>query len=173
MRSSLVLTVIGPDRPGIVETLAATLAAHGGNWEQSQMAHLAGQFAGILEVSVEDAHKADLRAALDALTDRGLRVLSTTTVKADRHTEPVLLLELTGTDRRGIVHEVARVLAARHVNIDELETTCESAPMSGEGIFHARARLRVPGPVDQRELRQTLEALADDLMVDLSLAHDE
>jgi glycine cleavage system regulatory protein len=173
MRSSLVLTVIGPDRPGIVETLAATLAAHGGNWEQSQMAHLAGQFAGILQVSVDEPHKAELRAALEGLATRDLRVISVNSVQAARPATPLLLLELTGTDRKGIVHEVARALAARQVNIDELETSCESAPMSGEGIFHARALLRVPSPVDQSELQHMLEALADDLMVDISLLPPE
>ena len=52
METYLVLTVIGDDRPGLVEALAETIAAHEGNWLESRMSHLAGKFAGLLRVSV-------------------------------------------------------------------------------------------------------------------------
>ncbi|MEY4581634.1 MAG: hypothetical protein RL701_6337 [Pseudomonadota bacterium] len=169
MRSSLVLTVIGPDRPGIVETLAGALAAHGGNWEHSQMAHLAGQFAGILRISIERERLDELRKALAALERLGLRVVSENSIEAERPAGRALRLQLTGADRKGIVHEIARALAARDVNIDELATSHESAAMSGEALFHARALLRVPDQLDQQELQRTLEAIADDLMVEVSL----
>ena len=61
MRRSLVLTVIGDDKPGIVEQLADQVLAAGGNWEESRMARLAGKFAGILRVSV-DADRAEALA---------------------------------------------------------------------------------------------------------------
>ena len=53
MRTSLVLTIIGDDRPGIVEQLAEEVLDAGANWEESRMARLAGKFAGLLRVSVE------------------------------------------------------------------------------------------------------------------------
>ena len=49
---NLVLTLIGPDRPGLVEAVAQPIAANGGNWLESRMAHLGGKFAGILRVDV-------------------------------------------------------------------------------------------------------------------------
>ena len=169
MRSSLVLTIVGPDRPGIVETIAATLAAHGGNWEQSRMAHLAGQFAGILRISAPREQLPQLKAALENLTARGLSVLSAVGSEAERPPARSLRLELTGTDREGIVREIAGALAARQVNVEELETTRQSAPMAGNALFQARALLSVPAQVDMAELRTTLEAIGDDLMVDLAL----
>ena len=169
MRSSLVLTIVGPDRPGIVQVLAATLAAHGGNWEQSRMAQLAGQFAGILRISAPKERLPQLQAALEDLASHGLRVLSAQGIEAERPSARSLRLELTGTDREGIVHEIAGALAARQVNVEELETSHESAPMAGNALFQARALLRVPTQVDMGELRTTLEAIGDDLMVDLSL----
>ena len=72
--ADLVLTLIGPDRPGIVEAVAEPIAAHGGNWLESRMAHLGGQFAGILRVEVPDANAAALAEALRKLEQRGLRV---------------------------------------------------------------------------------------------------
>ncbi len=169
MRASIVLTVIGPDRPGIVEQLATTVAAHGGNWEQSRMARLAGQFAGILRVTVPRDHVAELHRALDGLASSGLRVVSEATAAPDREASRAYRLSLVGDDREGIVRELSRALAARGVNVEELDTHCESAPMSGEQLFHARALLHVPGTLQVGELQTPLEALADDLMVDLKL----
>jgi glycine cleavage system regulatory protein len=169
MRSSMVLTVIGPDRPGIVELLAQTIAAHGGNWEQSRMAHLCGQFAGILNLSLDEVRLPELHAALAGLRAQGLRVVSETT---PGHSAPPfrgLRLELTGTDREGIVRDIARALAARDVNVEELDTRRDSAPMSGDALFHATALLRLPPDVAVDQLRKLLESIADDLMVDLTL----
>jgi glycine cleavage system regulatory protein len=169
MRSSMVLTVIGPDRPGIVGQLANIIAAHGGNWEQSRMAHLCGQFAGILNVSLDEVRLPELHAALAGLRAQGLRVVSETT--AGRAAAPFrgLRLELTGTDREGIVRDIARALAARNVNVEELDTRRDSAPMSGDALFHARALLRLPPDVEVDQLRKLLESIADDLMVDLTI----
>jgi glycine cleavage system regulatory protein len=169
MRASIVLTVIGPDRPGIVELLSTTIAAHGGNWEQSRMAHLAGQFAGILRVTVPRDHVMALHRALDGLAASGLRVLSEASAAAERETSRAYQLSLVGDDREGIVRDLSRALAARGVNVEELDTHCESAPMSGEQLFHARAVLHVPAAVEIGSLQKTLEALADDLMVELKL----
>jgi len=169
MRASIVLTVIGPDRPGIVEQLASAVAAHGGNWEQSRMAHLAGQFAGILRVTVPNDRVADLHRALDGLANSGLRVVSEASAVAGRATERSYRLSLVGGDREGIVRELSRTLAARGVNVEELDTRCESAPMSGEQLFHAQALLQVPATLEVGELQKTLESLADDLMVELKL----
>jgi glycine cleavage system regulatory protein len=170
MRSSMVLTVIGPDRPGIIELLAATVAAHGGNWEQSRMAQLAGQFAGILNISLDESRLDELHRALAGLSGRGLRVVAeTTSTPRDTRPQRALRLELTGTDREGIVREIAHALAARNVNVEELDTSHESAPMAGNALFHARALLGLPADLDVNELRKTLEAIADDLMVDVSL----
>jgi glycine cleavage system regulatory protein len=170
MRASIVLTVIGPDRPGIVEQLASAVAAHGGNWEQSRMAHLAGQFAGILRVTVPNDRVAELHRALDGLANSGLRVVSEASAAAGRATERTYRLSLVGGDREGIVRELSRTLAARGVNVEELDTRCESAPMSGEQLFHAQALLHVPATLEIGELQKTLESLADDLMVELKLA---
>jgi glycine cleavage system regulatory protein len=170
MANSLVLIVIGPDRPGIVDALSTTIAAHGANWLESRMAHLAGHFTGLLRIEVPEAQAAALHRALRALETEGLRVL----VETGAPTEPLgasraLTLELLGLDRPGIIRDVSHALSLRGVNVEELETRCESAAMSGETLFRARAQLRVPAGSGLDELRATLEKIAGELMVDLSL----
>jgi glycine cleavage system regulatory protein len=169
-KTSLVLTVLGQDHPGLVDSLAGVITEHGGNWVESRMAHLAGQFAGILRVEI-DADKAEaLTAAVKALTPSGLEsmVSSDTTPAADT-TGTVVQLDLMGVDQPGIVRKVSQVLAARGVNVEQLATECVAAANTGQTMFHATAQLRLPEGVDTGELRAALEQVAADLMVDLTL----
>ncbi len=173
MRESLVLTVIGPDRTGLVEALADRISASGGNWEASRMAQLAGQFAGILLVTVDPARSDELVAALRGLGGAGLQVTAhASTAAAAGPPSHQVFLELTGADRVGIVRDVARILADHGVNVEELESMVLSAPMSGEPLFSARAVLQVPETLALGELRAALEALGSELMVDLATAED-
>lgn len=168
MRDTLVLTVLGPDRTGLVEALADTIAASGGNWEASHMARLAGQFAGIVQVTVERGVAADLIAALRALGAKGLLVNARTTEAPAVAAGTRVRLELTGDDRPGIVRDVSRVLAERGVNVEELESQVVSAPMTAEALFKARAILRIPPDLSLADVRTSLESLASELMVDLA-----
>lgn len=171
MQRMLVMTVIGQDRPGLVESVAGLVAEHGGNWLESRMSRLGGQFAGILRVEVPAEKETLLLTALEGLSGRGLRVL----VSADQpsHAVPTKrlnILEIVGQDRPGIVRQISAALASHGVNVEELETECSSAAMSGETLFKARARLSIPESCDIGQLRQELEKIASDLIVDISLA---
>lgn len=172
MRDTLVLTIIGPDRTGLVEALADRVAAAGANWEASHMARLAGQFAGILLVSVDRARTDELVSSLSALDARGLHVVARPSEVGPPPAGARIRLMLTGNDRPGIVRDVARLLTERGVNIEELESEVQSAPMSGEALFVARAVLQVPAQLAPTELRRCLETLTSELMVDLSSADE-
>jgi len=168
--SFLVLTVIGPDRPGLVEALSETVAGQGGSWLESRMAHLAGHFAGLLRVSVPEANREALLADLARLDARGLRVMSAAVAGAvDAPDAAHLRLDVVGQDRPGIVREISRALAEQGLNVEELESHTSSAPMSGEALFHLSAQLRPPVSLDADALRAALEKLADELMVDFKL----
>jgi glycine cleavage system regulatory protein len=170
MPTSLVLTVLGEDRPGLVEALSHIIAAHEGNWLESRMAHLAGQFAGILRASVPEANAAALRTALQGLTSHGLQVtVAPSSTDAPAPAARGLMLDLVGNDHPGIIRDLAQMLAQRGINIDELQTACTSAPMTGAMLFKATARLRVPQEIAVADLRTTLEQLAHDLVVDITL----
>lgn len=166
----LVMTIIGRDRPGLVDSVAALVAEHGGNWLESRMSRLGGQFAGILRVEVPPAQEPALAAALKQLEDQGL----TTVVQADPLTHPApaargCQLEVVGLDRPGIIRQISRVLAGCNVNVEELHSECASGAMSGEPVFHARVRLSLPESCDTNALREELEKIAADLIVEVSL----
>lgn len=171
MDRMLVMTVIGTDRPGLVDLVASVVAAHGGNWLESRMSRLGGQFAGILRVAVAPEKQTALTTALAGLAQKGLAV--TVTPDASEPTTPggrFNVLEIMGHDRPGIVREISRSLAGFGVNVEELETECVSAPMTGETLFKARARLNIPEACSIAEVRRELEKIAADLIVEINLA---
>ena len=166
----LVLTLIGSDRPGLVEAVAQTVADRSGNWLESRMIHLAGIFAGILRVEVPPGQSDALTHALEGLVASGLRVTATTAERAPAADDGRMMdLELIGLDRPGLVREISQLLARHDVNVEELITDRTSAPMSGEMLFRANARLKVPAHIDAVHLRGSLERLASDLTVEIKL----
>ena len=169
MRTSLVLTILGDDKPGIVERLSERIVATGANWEESRMARLAGKFAGLLRLSVDEDRADALVATLRQLESGGLNVVVERSGEAAPDAARLIRLEVIGHDHPGIVRDIAHVLAQHQVNIEELETDVASAPMSGEMLFRARATLRVPAAMTLDQLRSVLEALAGEIMVDVVL----
>lgn len=170
--TDVVLTLIGPDRPGLVEAVAEIIAAHGGNWLESRMTHLAGMFAGILRAELPPEKSAAALKALGGLEARGLRVVAEAvprTAAGAAAGARSMELELIGLDRPGIVREISQLLAASGVNVEELTTNRQSAPMSGEMLFRAHAHIHLPASADAAALRVALERLASDLMVEVKL----
>jgi len=171
MARALILTVIGKDRPGLVETLADLIAKHEGNWDESRMARLAGHFAGVVQIHLPENQAECFITALPTLADRGLSVSvmdsDWSLVNVDHRNS--LQLELVGQDRPGIVREISSNLAALGVSMQDLRTVVESAPMSGERLFRAEAELVLSAQTDSEQIRTILERLADEMMIDITL----
>jgi glycine cleavage system regulatory protein len=165
------MTVIGPDRPGLVETVAACVAAHGGNWLESRMCRLGGQFAGIVRAEIDDEKAGTLTRALHALGSQGLQILlhQEGAPIAATPAGSLAVLEFVGQDRPGIVHQITHVLATHSVNVEDFVSERVSAPMDGNMLFQARAKVLLPPAVSLSSLRTDLEKIAADLMVDLQL----
>lgn len=170
MLATLVMTVIGADRPGLVNLVSACVADHGGNWLESRMCRLGGQFAGILRVEVEESRRTELREALAALDRQGLRVILHPETVAAASTEGSLAsIEVVGQDRPGILRSVSAVLAQHGLNVEDLSSERVSAPMGGGTLFQARAAVRVPPSASLSAVRSDLEKIASDLMVDVRI----
>ena len=170
MNASVVLTIVSDDRPGIVEVLSQILENHGGNWTESSMLSLAGKFAGILLANIPGEQVESFMAALHSLQSHGMQIVAQRTSEVswpDGMRE--FTLDLVGLDRPGIIHDISEILSRHHVNVQELDTECQSASMSGEMLFLAKARMLAPPDASIEKLRQELEDLANELMVDIKL----
>ena len=168
--TTLVLTVVGDDRQGLVAAVADVVTAHSGNWENSQLAELAGAFAGIIEVSVAAGRVDELRTALAELD--GLLTIATHTGDAsttDAAAPRSFAFRVLGNDHPGIVREVSSTLSAHGLSIERMTTETRDAAMSGGRLFEATIAAKVPASVRIDEVRAALEQLAAEIQVDVSL----
>ena len=136
------------------------------------MSRLAGKFAGIVLVTVDDGRLEALTADLTDLGAQGLQVAIERTDQPVEHASQRLHLELLGADHPGIVAEISASLATRNVNIEELSTDVRETPMAGGTLFEARAVLNAPPATNTEALRSMLEGLAHELMVEIRLSDD-
>lgn len=168
METPLVMSIIGPDRPGLVDLVASAVRGAGGNWLESRMCHLGGQFAGILRVSLPADQRDRFFASIAEVESQGLFVTVCDDAPTVGECQEVALVEIVGNDRPGIVSQISRAFAKRGVNVEELETSCRGAPMTGAPLFEARARVCLPAGCDRDDLRRELESIAADMMIDVS-----
>ncbi len=171
MRTTLVMTIIGPDRTGLVDALARPVAEHGGNWLESSMCRLGGRFAGLVRVEIENSAAEALRASIAAIQIEGLQIIvqsdSSDTVTADAS---LVTVELVGQDRPGLLREITGVFARHVLNVEEISSECSEAPLGGGKLFKANATLSLPAAADLDAVGDDLEQIATDLMVDIRVA---
>ena len=163
MNACVVMTVLAPDRTGIVQTLSQTVADCGGNWLESRMARLAGQFAGILKVEIVEEKAAALIAALEGL--EGMSIHATIEGPDGDTSREHLNLDVVGNDRPGIVKALSASIAGAGANLEDLQTALESAPMAGHPIFHAKGIVSLPEDLAPGVLIEAIEAVGEDLNV--------
>lgn len=168
MQTSIVMTVLGPDRPGLVKTLADVVRAQDGSWLESRMTRLAGQFAGVVRVECAAEKVADLTNALDALSSKGLTVQAVREDAVDAAPRKTLRVEVTGNDRPGIVSELTAAISMAGGNVEELITDLESAPMSGHPLFRASVLISLQPEAENSMMIAAIEGLSIDLTVDIS-----
>lgn len=170
MQQSLVFTFIANDKPGIVDKLSSTVARHQGNWLESRMTKLAGKFAGIVQISLPAEQTDALKAALTQLACDDVAILIDDITQDQQSGDlQTLKLSILGLDRPGIVREVAQALAAKQLNVSEMHSVIESAPMTGEPLFKAEACLQAPANTQLDDLQDNLETICAALDLEWSL----
>lgn len=171
-KAYLVLTAVGPDRPGLVNEISELIHASGANLEDSRMAILGGEFALLMLITGAEPALAQIERDGPALGDRlGLKLLFKRTLRHElRRDFLAYTIRVSGVDRPGIVHAVAGVLAKRGINVASLESRLSYAPLSGTPMFLLEAELQIPSEVALSELRRELSAMCDEENLDFVLA---
>ena len=169
MQQQYVITFAGADRTGLVETLADMVAAHGGDWQQSELTRLGGAFAGAVLVNVTSGGFADLKRDIESHNGDGLVVGRLTPVKASPMLEPNLYLTLTGPNRPGIVYEVTHELSDSDINILHFSSSVENAAWSGGDLFIAELSVRAPDSLDIADLRDRLDQIENKMTLEIDI----
>jgi glycine cleavage system regulatory protein len=170
MKTTLVLSLIGPDKAGLVEMLSKTLANRQANWLECSMSQLAGKFAGLLTVNIDSDQVEALTQDLNQLGAQGLKV----TTESCREQQPEkqlvsLTLELVGHDKHGLIRDISQALSQNNIRFDNLHTEIVSGSMSAEPMFKATAQLLAPKGLDYDKLQESLEGIAPNMMVDITI----
>jgi len=167
--TSLIVSFMAEDKPGLVSLISKTVSDHNGNWLESSLSRLGGKFTGILVVEVAQTEAATLISALTDLRSQGINLIceeANTNNESESHSE--IELDLVGHDKPGIVRDISSVLAHHQANVIKLTSELVPGSMSSEMLFKAYGRVRVPTSVDIDQLQEALEAIASDLLVDIS-----
>lgn len=167
MTKRVLLSVLGEDRPGLVESIADIVRHYEGNWLESRLSHLAGKFSGLITVEIKQDAYTHLVSRLEELHKDGLSIRIEEINADSADTREIYRIELVGNDKPGIVRDIARVMAMDGVNVEEIRTHRGSAAWSGGDIFEATIQVSLPSGLDPDKLRGDLENLANDLMVDI------
>lgn len=165
----IIVTLFAKDSPGIVRRVSDAILENDGNWLESSLSRLCGQFAGIVHIAVNSGDKANLLSALSKLESDGIFVTVRKNEGLELETEEVNAVQMLveANDRPGIVEEITAVLAQLQVNVESMDTECESASMAGYSIFRAHMFLALPESLSEEELEEALEKVSDDLMVSI------
>jgi glycine cleavage system regulatory protein len=169
MSKSLVITLIGDDRPGIVESISSVIVQHQGEWVESRMANLSGKFAGILRVNLPDDQCESFIEKLKSSVGGLNLTIEQVEVNQQRNQQQCYRLELVGQDRPGIIHRISSLLVNNGATVEELESEVIDASMSGEKLFKANITLCLAEGYSMDELSKVLEDLANELIVDIEL----
>ncbi len=164
---NVVITFVGKDKPGLVDQVAQAVIDHHGNWLGSSMSHLAGQFAGIVQVELPELELAKFGLALGQLDDLTTTIQEGHETSGDLEAQDLLSISIVGNDRKGIVQEVTKALHSVDANIEQLGSQLESAANSGQLLFRANVTVLLPEHSSIEELTDAIENLGDDVMVDV------
>jgi glycine cleavage system transcriptional repressor len=173
VRTTLVFTLTGTDRVGIVDEVTQLLLDCGGNIETSRMARFGGEFAILVLVSLPADRLGDLETAIPRLVAEGYKV--TTTQTQERHAETragwlPYQVDLRGADHEGIIHEIAHTLSECGITIESMDTGTARAPNSGAALFTMTALIAVPPSISDREWKATLEDATRRLDVEIKVS---
>ncbi len=171
MQETLIITILGPDETGLVKSISQKLEEFQGNWTESRMIHLAGQFAGLIQVSISSDKVKALTKSLQNLQSNSFKI-SIERGKKHRNNTPIHIMdiELLGQDRAGIVQDITKQLDTLNVNIEEFESEIKEASMAGGMLFSAKLKLGLPENVSEESVQKSLESMSDQFMVDINFS---
>ncbi len=170
-RDHLILTAIGPDEVGLVQNLSSFISNCGCNIEDSKMAVFCGEFAIIVLISGESEALGNVtrdQVRIEAETGLSIKVKSPAARKQSEFFLPYKVVA-SCLDHPGVVHQISSLLSGLGINIESMETSTYSAPVSGTPLFQLEAHVAVPTRTNINELRQRLDQLQREENIDIEL----
>jgi glycine cleavage system transcriptional repressor len=169
----LVISALGPDRPGLVAEVTSFITERGGNIEDSRMAVFGAEFGIFVLVSGTADEMARIAGDARILEQKTrLNVVTRPTKSPTEHRRaPTIpcLVTAEALDHEGFVRSVSTALHQVGVNIVSLETLAYNAPVTGSPLFRLEAQVDVPRDVTIAKVREAMAEVAERQNIDIEV----
>jgi glycine cleavage system transcriptional repressor len=173
MVKKLVMTLTGHDRVGIVDEITRIVLHYDGNVEASRMARLESEFSMLMLISVPQTKYDTLCNGLDHLKDEGYRITVVAVNQEDTKKYSGWIpyqVVVSGADHEGIIHTIAHHMANLGINIEAIDTSMISAPVSGTALFMMTAVVYAPPDQPYHKWKEDLQKISERLNVDTEVS---
>ena len=167
MKKNIILSVIGPDKSGIVSDISKFVKAYSGNIEKSRMVRLEDYFTIMVQINIQKDKIKNLEQDLTNYSNYTFSIHSLESANNNEN-EDIHTVYLKGIDSEGIVYKITNEFAKLNINIEELETNLENAPMSGLSLFSLKAKIS-HARLNLEALKKTMDKLAAELDVNINI----
>jgi len=171
MRSYVVFSFMGPDRPGLVREIAEFFSARGINIERSRGCVLGNEFGMVILTSGNNESIEGLIKDLDSLRKNTGLDIHIRKTKAPLHREvlPSIAYKMVAIsiDRPGIIHQICKVLHERRINIEDISTNVDHDPATGANVFQLLCYFSLPPAVKIVDLKNAITRISDEYNIDI------
>ena len=168
MNKNIILSLIGPDKPGIVSNISKMVKNHSGNIDKSRMIRLGDFFTIMVLINIDKNNRIELEKELNNHSNYQISIYELNNKQTENADDTIYTVHLNGVDSEGLVYKITNELAKLNINIEELETNRENAPMSGLALFSLTAKITHP-KLDYDILKQKMTELESNLDVNIIL----
>ena len=171
MRSYVVFSSMGPDRPGLAREIAEFFTARGINIERSRGCVLGNEFGMIILTSGNTDDIERFIQELDNLRQKTGLDIHVRKTKAPSHREvlPSIPYKLIATsiDHPGIIHQICKALHQRGINIEDISTNVDNNIVTGANVFQMICNFSLPPAVKIFDLKGALNRISDEYNIDI------
>ncbi len=171
-KTHLVVTILGPDKRGLVAEVTETIAESKANIIESRMMRLGGEFSMMMLLSLQEDQRDECNQTMESFEAKGMEVFvkETDLSRLDKFKGFVPYeVSVWGADHEGIIHAIAEHLSEKHIQFEDVETEVNPAPITGTPLFSMNAEIAAPPTLTLHDLRDELDDLSDQLGVDISV----
>lgn len=164
MKSTFVMTVMGPESLGIIKALAHTTHELGGTWDRSKVAKLEGRFAAIIKVAIEADRVAELKAAFEKEFASFTFTYAEPLAEGETATKNISL-EVDCKDRAGIIKDIHNLMLNLNLKVVNMDSHRYEVAEIGAAVFSAKLNLEVPENTSAESVVDEIETLYENMRV--------
>ncbi len=164
MKSTFITTILGPDSPGIIKSLAQTTRGLGGEWLTSKVMKLDGHFSAMMKVVIDEESETKLKEAL-AQEFSHLQFIYSPAFSIKEEPSKTINLVIDCKDRPGLTKDINNILSNMNLIVENMEFNRFHVSSIGEAVFSAKLAISVPEGTNSESIADEIEELSDDVRV--------